>query len=223
MAKLIDLTGQRFGRLTVLKRDPEDYIYPERFDNPQKRHTAAKWICRCDCGNTVSILGANLRHGNTQSCGCIWKNNLQGRERMNTMKVKLDEGAHIPTRAYPSDAGLDLYSRDEEFWLWPGHNHTFDTGVHIELPPGMCGLIFSRSGLLTNYNIVAAGNGVIDETYRGSIGVKVYNMGSEGYHFVKGERVAQLVIVEAKKPELEVVDELSETDRGEHGFGSTGK
>ena len=139
------------------------------------------------------------------------------------MKVVLDDGAHLPTRAHPEDAGLDLYSREEEFWLWPGHNHKFDTGVHIELPKGTCGLIFSRSGLMTNYDIVAAGNGVIDEKYTGSIGVKIYNMGSKGYHFIKGERIAQLVITEAKKPELELVDSLDKTERGDNGFGSTGR
>ena len=86
-----------------------------------------------------------------------------------------------------------------------------------------CGLVFSRSGLHFEHDIVAAGNGVIDETYRGSIGAKVYNMGKESYHFQRGERVAQLVIVEAKKPKLEAVDSLDQTDRGDNGFGSTGR
>lgn len=139
------------------------------------------------------------------------------------MKVVLDEGAYLPARAHPSDAGLDLYSREEDFLLWPGHNHKFDTGVHIELPKGTCGLIFSRSGLMTNYDIIAAGNGVIDETYTGSIGVKIYNMGTNAYRFIKGERIAQLVITEAKKPELEVVEYLNQTERGNNGFGSTGR
>ena len=139
------------------------------------------------------------------------------------MKVKLDEGATMPTRGYPTDAGLDLYSRDGEFFLLPGHSYIFDTGVHLDLPAGTCGLIFSRSGLHFEHDIVAAGNGVIDETYRGSIGAKVYNMGKESYHFQRGERVAQLVIVEAKKPKLEAVDSLDQTDRGDNGFGSTGR
>ena len=88
------------------------------------------------------------------------------------MKIKLEPGAIMPVRAYPTDAGLDLASRDEDFMLWPGASYVFDTGVHIQFPEGTCGLIMSRSGLNINYGIVAAGNGVIDQTYTGSIGVK---------------------------------------------------
>ena len=139
------------------------------------------------------------------------------------MKIKLEPGAIMPVRAYPTDAGLDLASRDEDFMLWPGASYVFDTGVHIQFPEGTCGLIMGRSGLNINYGIVAAGNGVIDQTYTGSIGVKLYNMGSAGRVIKKGDRIAQLLIMECKTPTLEVVDELEETDRGDARYGSTGR
>lgn len=139
------------------------------------------------------------------------------------MKILLDEGAITPTRAHETDAGLDLYSREtvtinglRDWW------HTFDTGVHIELPHGYYGKIESKSGLNVRYGIVSCG-GVIDEGYTGSIAVKLYNLTDEPYTVHAGDKIAQLVIQPYATPELELVDRLSETDRGDNGFGSTGK
>lgn len=137
------------------------------------------------------------------------------------MKVMLDDGAFMPTRAHPTDAGLDLRAK-ERVKIWPGTSVAIDTGVHIELPPGYYGKIESKSGLNVNHDIVSCG-GTIDEPYRGSIVVKLYNFGDKAYVFQPGDKVAQLVIQHYIAPELEIVDELSETDRGSGGFGSTGK
>lgn len=137
------------------------------------------------------------------------------------MKVKLDDGAFMPTRAHPTDAGLDLRAK-ERMKIWPGQSAIIDTGVHIELPPGYYGKIESKSGLNVNHDIVSCG-GTIDEPYRGSIVVKLYNLGDTAYVFHPGDKVAQLVIQPYIAPELEIVDELSETDRGSDGFGSSGK
>lgn len=137
------------------------------------------------------------------------------------MKVKLDEGAFMPTRAHPTDAGLDLRAK-ERVKIWPGFSVTIDTGVHVELPHGYYGKIESKSGLNVNRDIVSCG-GTIDEPYRGSIVVKLYNLGDRAYVFQPGDKVAQLVIQPYIAPELEIVNELSETDRGEDGFGSSGK
>lgn len=137
------------------------------------------------------------------------------------MKVMLDEGAYLPTRAYPTDAGLDLRAK-ERVKIWPGMSATIDTGVHIELPHGYYGKIESKSGLNVNHDIVSCG-GTIDEPYRGSIVVKLYNFGSEVYTFEPGDKVAQIVIQPYIAPELEIVDALSETGRGSDGFGSTGR
>lgn len=136
------------------------------------------------------------------------------------MKIKLDPDARMPERAHDHDAGLDLYSREEQIVL-PGESAVFDTGVHIALPPGTFGQLLSKSGLNVNYNIVSCG-GTIDEGYTGSIKVKLYNLGQKPYMIRKGQKICQLVIIPCVKPELEVVDRLEETERGEKGFGSSG-
>ncbi len=137
------------------------------------------------------------------------------------MKIMLDPGAFAPTRAHPTDAGLDLRTK-ERIKLWPGMSACIDTGVHMELPHGYYGKIESKSGLNVNNDIVSCG-GTIDEPYRGSIVVKLYNFGSKAYVFEPGDKVAQIVIQPYIAPELEIVDALSETDRGSDGFGSSGR
>lgn len=136
------------------------------------------------------------------------------------MKIMLDPGATLPTRGFPTDAGLDLYSREDKAIL-EGQSAVFDTGIHVELPHGTFGKLESKSGLHHNYNIVCLG-GVVDESYRGSIRVKLTNVGDKPYMVRKGQKIVQMIIQPYLAPELEVVSELSETERGESGFGSTG-
>lgn len=136
------------------------------------------------------------------------------------MKIMLDEGTICPQRAHPQDAGLDIFSREEKVIL-PGDSAVFDTGVHIELPEGTFMKLESKSGLNVKYSIVSHG-GVIDQNYRGSIAVKLYNCGDKPYMVRKGQKIIQGIIQPYLAPELEVVTELSETDRGSNGFGSTG-
>ena len=141
------------------------------------------------------------------------------------MKVFLEEDAFMPTRAHQTDAGLDLRSRDGDFWLFPGQSYVFDTGVHIGLPKGTFGKIESKSGLNVSASVVSCG-GVIDEGYVGSIAVKLYNFGHESYHFQRGDKIAQLVIMPYLAPEIEPVEDLRElghSDRGSAGFGSSGR
>ena len=135
------------------------------------------------------------------------------------MKIMLDEGAIMPTRAHDTDAGLDLYSREEQVIL-PGGSAVFDTGVHVELPKGTFGKLESKSGLHFRYGIVCLG-GVVDESYRGSINVKLTNFGDKPYMVRKGQKIVQMIVQPYLAPELELVDELSETERGANGFGST--
>lgn len=137
------------------------------------------------------------------------------------MKIMLDPGAFAPNRAHPTDAGLDLRAK-ERIKLWPGMSACIDTGVHMELPHGYYGKIESKSGLNVNHDIVSCG-GVIDEGYTGSIVVKLYNFGSEVYTFEPGDRVAQIVIQGCIQPQLELADKLSTSERGNQGFGSSGK
>lgn len=137
------------------------------------------------------------------------------------MDIKLDKGAFEPVRAHSTDAGLDLRT-PIEFTIQPHDSYTIDTGVHVELPEGTFGQLFSKSGLNVKHNIVSLG-GTVDEPYRGSIIVKLYNEGDEEYHFRAGDKIVQMVIIPYLAPEIQYVDELSETDRGNAGFGSSGR
>lgn len=137
------------------------------------------------------------------------------------MKIKLDANAKPPFRAHPTDAGSDLYSR-EIANIPAGGSAVFDTGVHIQFEPGTYGKIESRSGLNVKHGVVSCG-GVLDEDYRGSIRVKLYNLSDTDYFVNVGDRIAQLIIMPYLAPEIELVDELDETDRGDSGFGSTGR
>ena len=141
------------------------------------------------------------------------------------MKIMLDKGAKMPTRAHPWDAGLDLYAPEDggsHYTITPcGGSVTIDTGVHVEIPEGYVGFIKSKSGLNVKHGLTA--EGVIDAHYTGSIKVKLYNHKEDAYHFKAGDKIAQLVILPCLLPELEIVDSLEETDRGNCGFGSTGR
>lgn len=136
------------------------------------------------------------------------------------MKIVLDEGATLPTRAHPWDAGLDLYSK-EDGYIRSNHSRTFDTGTHIQIPEGCVGIVKSKSGLMCNHGIIT--DGTIDAHYTGSIKVCLFNHGGSKYEVKKGDKIAQLVIVPCLLPDLEWVDKLDETDRGDNGFGSTGR
>lgn len=136
------------------------------------------------------------------------------------MKIKLDTGARIPTRAHETDAGLDLYARESQI-VRAKDSAKFDTGVHIELPHGTTGFLKSKSGLNVNNGITS--EGVIDEGYTGSIVVKLYNNSENDFLVMPGQKISQLVILPVVIPEtLEIVQELEDTDRGENGFGSSG-
>lgn len=136
------------------------------------------------------------------------------------MKVKLDKGARIPSRAHETDAGYDLCSREDKVILG-GESVIFDTGVHIQLPPKTAGLLVSKSGLNTKHDITSTG--LIDEGYTGSIKVKLYNHGDELYKVSAGDKISQLVVIPVETPTIVLTDVLDRTDRGDKGFGSTGK
>ena len=130
------------------------------------------------------------------------------------MKIMLDAGAKMPTRAHPYDAGLDLYAYGG-FWLMAHHRQTFDTGVHVQIPEGYVGFVKSRSGLMCSYGITT--DGTIDSGYTGSIRVVLFNHSDDDIFVGSGDKIAQLVILPCLLPELEVVDSLEETDRGNGG------
>ena len=138
------------------------------------------------------------------------------------MKIILDVGAYLPTYAHDADAGMDL--RTPVAFIVPAHgSYTVDTGVHIQIPVGQVGFIKSKSGLNVKGGLTATG--VVDSGFSGSIRVKLYNHSDEDYMFSRGDKITQLVLLYIAKPDngFEVVDHFEETERGDNGFGSTGR
>jgi len=133
---------------------------------------------------------------------------------------KLTKEAKIPSRAYPDDAGIDLYAL-KEVVLEPGKLATIPTGIAVALPKGSVGLIWDKSGLASSFGLKTLG-GVIDEGYRGEIKVLVINLGKEKVVIKKGSKIAQLLVQPILRPDIEVVEELPSSLRGERGFGSSG-
>ena len=136
------------------------------------------------------------------------------------MKIMLDQGAYMPTRAHKTDAGLDLYAREAQI-VPAKESAIFDTGVHVELPMCTAGFIKSKSGLNVKHGITS--EGVIDVGYTGSIVVKLYNHSGYDYKVEAGDKISQLVIVPICAPHMKLVEEFEATERGDKGFGSTGK
>lgn len=143
------------------------------------------------------------------------------------MKVrikKLTDTAKLPAYGSAYAAGADLYSDEGAFTVAPGETHLTHTGLSIEIPEGYGGFIYARSGLATKRGLAPANKvGVIDADYRGEIMVSLHNHSDKPQTVEAGERVAQLVIAPFLKAEFEEADELSDTVRGEGGFGSTGR
>lgn len=136
------------------------------------------------------------------------------------MKIVLDEGAKMPEFAHTRDGGMDLFAAERKV-IRAGDFETIETGVHIQIPRGYVGLITSKSGLMGNHGLTC--RGTIDEGYTGSIKAVLFNHSRKDYIVKKGDKVTQIVIVECLHPKLELVDSLEETDRGDGGFGSTGR
>lgn len=136
------------------------------------------------------------------------------------MEIMLDDGAYMPSRGHSTDAGLDL--RTPKAVTVPAYGSaTIDTGVHVALPHGCAGLLVSKSGLNVRHDITSTG--LIDEEYTGSIVVKLYNHGGEDYEFEAGDKITQLVVIPVVCESLEQVSAFNETERGDNGFGSTGR
>ncbi|GAA0085675.1 dUTP diphosphatase [Clostridium sp. CTA-7] len=145
---------------------------------------------------------------------------------MNKFKLKVQKihsEAIIPNYAHKGDAGLDLYSV-EEVKINPSETALIKTGIKIELPPQTEAQVRPRSGLALKNGITVLNTpGTIDEGYRGEIGVILINNGKEMFVVEKGMKIAQMVVKPVWYVEVDEVEELSETERAEGGFGSTGK
>lgn len=143
------------------------------------------------------------------------------------MKVRfkrLNERAAVPSYGSPYSAGADLYNAEEKtITLASGESYLFHTGIAMEIPVGYVGLIYARSGLASKKGLAPANKvGVVDADYRGEVMVCLYNHSKNKQSVEPGERIAQMVIAPFLSVEYEESDELSDTVRGEGGFGSTG-
>jgi dUTP pyrophosphatase len=143
-------------------------------------------------------------------------------DKMKIKILKLNEAAILPQYAHPNDAGLDLYSIEDQEIL-PGESKLIHTGISIELSPGTEAQIRPRSGLALKHQITVLNTpGTIDADYRGEIGVILINHGKTIFNINKGMKIAQLVIAPVIHAEIEEVQQLNSTIRGDNGFGSSG-
>lgn len=139
-----------------------------------------------------------------------------------TVKIKkLSPDATLPQYAHRGDAALDLYA-NTAVTLQPGEKVAIPTGIAMEIPDGYVGLIWDKSGIAIKGGLKTLG-GVVDSTYRGEVLVGITNLSHEAYTFERGHKVAQMIIQKKEDVVVEEVSELSDTARGEGGFGSTGK
>lgn len=138
------------------------------------------------------------------------------------MQISIKDKLCMPERAYPTSAGLDLKA-EQDHVLYPNESFTMGTGIHVAVPEGYVGLVFSRSGMGKIKVTLSNSVGVIDAEYRGPLKLMLINHGETPLHINKYDRIGQLVLVPIITPELEVVDTLDDTERGHGGFGSTGK
>jgi dUTP pyrophosphatase len=137
------------------------------------------------------------------------------------MEIKfLHSDARLPTLGSDGAAGFDLYSVDN-IEILPNSRKLVSTGISIKLPVGVYGRVAPRSGLAVK-NGIHVGAGVIDSDYRGEIKVLLFNLSNEKFTIRTGDRIAQLICEHYETPPLKLVSELSSTERGVGGFGSTG-
>jgi dUTP pyrophosphatase len=134
---------------------------------------------------------------------------------------KLNENAIAPQYAHSFDAGMDLFCL-ENISVKPNERVQIGTGIAMEIPEGFVGLIWDKSGLSHKSGLKTVG-GVVDSQYRGEIKVGMINLSKETYHFEAGHKIAQMLIQKVEQVDLLESDSLSDTLRGEGGFGSTGK
>ncbi len=137
---------------------------------------------------------------------------------------KLNETAKVPTYGSSAAAGADLYACEAgEITIAPNETKLIHTGIAMEIPEGLVGLIYARSGLASKKGLAPANKvGVIDSDYRGEIMVALHNHGTQEQTVADGERIAQIVFAPYYAAEFTVVEELNDTVRGAGGFGSTG-
>lgn len=139
------------------------------------------------------------------------------------LPIIVDETGALPTYATEEAAGMDLRAA-ESVTLSPGERQLVRTGLRMAIPAGFEGQVRPRSGLALKHGIgLVNAPGTIDSDYRGEVGIIMINFGQEEFRIERGERIAQLVICPITRVQIRAVESLTDTSRGEGGFGSTGK
>lgn len=133
---------------------------------------------------------------------------------------KLSPKAVLPDYANNHDAGMDLYAC-EEYTIEPNQRVVVATGIAMAIPEGYVGLIWDKSGLAVKHGLTTIA-GVIDASYRGEIQVALINTGNQAYVVESGKKIAQLLVQPVSVPQIRLVDELPDSQRGANGFGSSG-
>ncbi len=133
---------------------------------------------------------------------------------------KLHPNAKLPSYAYTGDAGLDLYI-PEDLIFKQGERKSIPIGISIEIPEGYVGILFDKSGLSHKHGLKSYG-GIIDAGYRGEIHVGMMNLSDKDYEFKEGDKIIQILIMPVLQAEVVECEELSDSDRGDGAFGSSG-
>lgn len=140
--------------------------------------------------------------------------------KIDEIKFKLDEGAYEPVRAHVDDGGIDI--RAKGYQIVPAKDSAvFNTGVHVELPKGTCGLLVSKSGLNVKRGLNSTG--LIDEGFTGEIIVRLYNGSDQDYEVLPGDKITQIVVLPVFRPAVKIVNDISGGERGDNGYGSSGR
>lgn len=139
---------------------------------------------------------------------------------MKPIKVQLDKGAYMPVMEHKDDAGADLRT-PYGFTLWHGEYKGIDTGVHVEVPEGYMMEVRSKSGLMKNHGLFT--DGTVDRGFSGSVNVFLFNFSNQIVKFSAGDKIAQIVFTKIGIPDFEQVDRITGGERGDAGFGSTGR
>jgi len=143
--------------------------------------------------------------------------------RVRFLRLETNPDLPLPSRATAQAAGYDVRSSESDLELKPGEIRAVSTGLVLELPPGIECQVRPRSGLAARFGITLPNSpGTIDPDYRGELKILLQNGGSQVVPIRRGERIAQLVFARFEAPEILEAEQISDTDRGEGGFGSTG-
>ena len=171
----------------------------------------AKEVANTLFGDPVLKMAVNAALDNTPEAGTEDK----GPDKL---KAAVEVGAVVPRRAHKNDAGIDLCAT-KSGWIFPKSRKVFGTGFHASIPAGFVGLLTSKSGMMQKG---ITSRGTIDSGYTGEIRAVLFNHGWKFIRIKKNQKITQLVLLPIITPELELVDGLEDTERGNGGFGSTG-